>query len=192
MQLERCLCQRGLLRGLPGHQSLVTPDPWEQVLVLLILCVVTVVSDSHHGFSLSSCVSGVQRLCTALMDLHELFQVCHVLKYFPSIPPPMRASCPLSFQGLTRFLSSFSVSRLRPLSLFKAWSSIPKSSSNKTNISFLKMQQSYSFQVFLPDHNFSSFNSPVAWGGEEAVLSQTGLLHLLSLCQVNYTCRSSA
>lgn len=75
MQLERRLCQRGLLRGLPGHRSLVTPDLREQVLVLLILCVITVVSDSHHGSSLSSCASGAQRLCTALVDLHELFQV---------------------------------------------------------------------------------------------------------------------
>lgn len=71
------------------------------------------------------------------MDLHKLFQLCHVLKCFPSFPSPPIAPCTpdllghdllllhciQQLPGLFLFFCSFSTGAL---SIFEAWPGIPK------------------------------------------------------------------
>lgn len=48
---------------------------------------------SPPRLSLSPAVSAVWRLCSAVTHLHKPFQVCHVLKHFPSFPPSPIVPC---------------------------------------------------------------------------------------------------
>lgn len=164
------------------HRAWVAPYPWERVVVLLSQHIIAVLCDSHCGSSLTSRVSSAQRLCAALMDLHEPFQLCHTLKRFPFLPPPLLAPVPLfcwaspadpALHPTATAFTSFSslVSPLGPLGIFKAWPWHPKVIFQQNKHFIFKTQQSYSFQVALPNHNFSSFNGPVARGEEKAVLS---------------------
>lgn len=55
------------------HRAWVAPYPWERVVVLLSQHIIAVLCDSHCGSLLTLRVSSAQRLCAALMDLHEPF-----------------------------------------------------------------------------------------------------------------------
>lgn len=85
--------------------------------------IAAVLGDSHRGSSLSPAAPAVRGLCSAVTDRHKPFQVCHVLKHFPSFPPSPIAPCPpaLMEHELLLLHCSLYIQQLQAWVIFLHW-----------------------------------------------------------------------